>query len=238
MRRGRGATLFLSSSLLFTVSSWRLGKLFCTTTVIPLRSATDNFIPQTQAGMSKISSGDLCFQQIQHPKWRCLHLLLVASVISRARGGGRFMCFEELPLEVNVFGRMIRKSMQIGCGCGGVREEHFMNHWRGEDDFYLTSTQAHSSHTKKMIPFCTVSGVMSSALMKSFGVIRPVVTAIVCLILSVATVVCIHDRWKISITYLCENLFLMLRIHFVVVVIVDWYCGIISVHSHKMNRDG
>lgn len=41
--------------------------------------------------------------------WLCLHLLWVSSVISKGRGGERFMCFEELPVEVNVFGGRRRK---------------------------------------------------------------------------------------------------------------------------------
>lgn len=111
---------FLSSSLLFTVSSWRLGKLFCTTTVIPRRFATDNFIPQLRLRWVKSPPVTSAFSG-SSTQWRRLHSLLGSSVISRGSGGERFMCFEELPFEVNVFGGMIRESMQIWCGCEWMR---------------------------------------------------------------------------------------------------------------------
>lgn len=111
MSRGRGAILFLSSSSLFTISSWRLRKLFCTTTVIPLRFATDNFIPQLRLRWVK-SPPVTSASSSSTTRWRRLHSLLVSSVISRGSGGERFMCFEELPLEVSVFGRMIRESIR------------------------------------------------------------------------------------------------------------------------------
>lgn len=77
------------------------------------------FYHSTQVQMRTISSGDLRFQQVQHAKMTLLfHLLLLSSVISMGQDGERFICFGELPLEVNVPpDAMIRKCMQIWCGC-------------------------------------------------------------------------------------------------------------------------
>lgn len=109
MRKGRGASLFLSSSLLFTVCSWRLGELFQVTTLICLCSATDNCITQLRLRWVKSPPVTSGFSSSSIQIRLCPHLLLVSSVISMGHGAERFMCFEELPVEVNVFGGMIRK---------------------------------------------------------------------------------------------------------------------------------
>lgn len=55
-----------------------------------------------------------------------------------------YIFWGELLSEVNAFGSMRRKCMQIWCGCYSGWEE-YLSCWSGEEDFYLTSTQIHTT---------------------------------------------------------------------------------------------
>ncbi len=120
------------------------------------------FYHSTQVEMSKISSTDLWFQQLQHAKMTLpFHLLWASSVISLGCDGRRFICFGELPLKVNVFGAVIRES----------RLYADLMSWRGtrgtlekvpsrEDECCLTSTPTPLNYKKQSFS-CIVSGVIS-----------------------------------------------------------------------------
>lgn len=128
------------SSLLF--SSWRLGELFQATTVISLHSRRWQFYHSTRVEMSKkISSGSS-----RSFAFTCCR---AHRSFPRAAAPRDLCVFQELPLEVNVFGGWSQSLCRSGVGWGGVgwvrgglAQEHFMADWRGRCCLTLSRTRS------------------------------------------------------------------------------------------------
>lgn len=155
----------LCSSAVF---SWRLWERFSTTTVISHCSATDSFITQLRFRWVESPPMTSSFSGFQRAEMTSpFHLLLVSSVISMGHDGERFISFGELPLEVNVFGAIIRKCMQIWCRCQGMRGRSYklLKRWgRLLFDLHTNSciTNSLSSEKHHIIPvLCLWSSVVS-----------------------------------------------------------------------------
>lgn len=126
---------FYSSSLLF--SSWRWGELFRATTVISLHSRRWQFYHSTRVETSKkISSG--CGRSFAFTCCRAHRSF------PRAAAPRDLCVFQELPLEVNVFGgwsQSLCRSGVVGVG-GSLAQEHFMADWRGRCCLTLSRTRS------------------------------------------------------------------------------------------------